>query len=596
MKIKDLMIKNKHIEINIDELDFSNVGIYYLKGRNGSGKTTIIETILKENKIENLFDKLENSISYYSQKSYSYKINVDQYLDVVDSNKLNYYLDLFDISHLNGSIEKLSGGELAKLRIVRTLMKDTPILIFDEPTNNLDKKSIHVFKNILEEIRCEKTIILIFHDDRLNLEFDYIYEIRKNKIIILKQAKEKITNKYKFNKNLKINKNYFKYIFNSSFNYFLLSITIILLIFISNYNASYLQNNVQVTSEKYLNNNYMEVLNVGDQCSTYYAKDFNEEEYAYHCNEYDNLTLNDLKELSKESYIEKIYIKDELIDDFKVNKDNEKNLFSIPNIISENQNSESSLMCTNSQILKGRIPKDNKMEVALSENILVNKFNFDKDINNAIGKKLKINNKMYEIVGITKTNATCLSFNDKNQFGIITFNEANLVYFENMIKEFNKLDMDEDFSMVYVKFDEQYADKVSKKIAHLAKGHQLSSNYIFNMFEKEYYIKSLPHLIIVNVIGFSIILLLVLSLIRKTLLIINDYMNDYKNLTFEFKRINNALIKVIIINFLFALVFSLISVFLIYNLKLSLFWLMAPFYMIHLTLIIIFIKKIKLNK
>lgn len=596
MKTKKIIIKNSNINLKIDELDFSNTGIYFLKGNNGSGKTSIIEKILKENKVSDLNDSLENSISYYSQKQYIYNISVDKYIDVLDKEKLSYYLELFDIKHLNGPIDKLSGGELTKLKILRTILKDTSIIIFDEPTNNLDKKSVLVLKNILEEIRKEKTIILISHDERLDIEYDYIYEIKNNELFIVKEKNKNDKNVYKYNKNLDIDKNYFKYILNSTFNYFLLSITIILLVFISNYNASYLQENVQVSNERFKSDKYMEVLNVGEQCSYYYAKDLVELEYSKYCNDYDKLTLSDLITLINENYIENIYVKNELESDFDIYENKNMVLFSLPNFVSENQPLESNLTCTSSHILKGRLPKDNKLEVVLSKNSLIKRYNYKGDINNAIGSKVDINNKSYEIVGITNSNAICLSFNDNSQNGFITFNKKNIKYFDSMIKEMKKQNMEENFSMIYIKFKENKAEEASNKLIQLSKSHQISSNFIFDLIEKDNFLKSLPYLLIVNVFGFSLILTIVFILIRKTLTIVNDYMDDYKNLTFEFRKIDNALIKVILVNFLVALISSLISIFFIYNLTINLFWLIAPFYLIHLSFIFIFVKIFSLKK
>lgn len=596
MKTKKIIIKNSNINLKIDELDFSNTGIYFLKGNNGSGKTSIIEKILKENKVSDLNGSLENSISYYSQKSHIYNVSVKKYLHVFDKEKLNYYLELFDIKHLNGPIDKLSGGELTKLKILRTILKDTSIIIFDEPTNNLDKKSVLVLKNILEEIRKEKTIILISHDERLDIEYDYIYEIKNNELFIVKEKYKNDKNVYKYNKNLDIDKNYFKYILNSTFNYFLLSITIILLVFISNYNASYLKENVQVSNERFKSDKYMEVLNVGEQCSYYYAKDLVELEYSKYCNDYDKLTLSDLITLINENYIENIYVKNELESDFDIYENKNMVLFSLPNFVSENQPLESNLTCTSSHILKGRLPKDNKLEVALSKNSLIKRYNYKGDINNAIGSKVDINNKSYEIVGITNSNAICLSFNDNSQNGFITFNKKNIKYFDSMIKEMKKQNMEENFSMIYIKFKENKAEEASNKLIQLSKSHQISSNFIFDLIEKDNFLKSLPYLLIVNVFGFSLILTIVFILIRKTLTIVNDYMDDYKNLTFEFRKIDNALIKVILVNFLVALISSLISIFFIYNLTINLFWLIAPFYLIHLSLIFIFVKIFSLKK
>ena len=50
----------------------------------------------------------------------------------------------------------LSGGQKQKINILRTILKDSNFIIFDEPTNNLDQESINIFVNQLEKIRGKK--------------------------------------------------------------------------------------------------------------------------------------------------------------------------------------------------------------------------------------------------------------------------------------------------------------------------------------------------------------------------------------------------------------------------------------------------------
>jgi ABC-type multidrug transport system fused ATPase/permease subunit len=58
---------------------------------------------------------------------------------------------------------RLSGGERQRLAIARALLKDSPILILDEPTANLDPQTEKHVLATLFEIMQEKTSILITH-------------------------------------------------------------------------------------------------------------------------------------------------------------------------------------------------------------------------------------------------------------------------------------------------------------------------------------------------------------------------------------------------------------------------------------------------
>lgn len=59
---------------------------------------------------------------------------------------------------------QLSGGQQQRCAIARALAADTPILLADEPTGSLDKKTSGEIMDCFEEISREKTIILITHD------------------------------------------------------------------------------------------------------------------------------------------------------------------------------------------------------------------------------------------------------------------------------------------------------------------------------------------------------------------------------------------------------------------------------------------------
>lgn len=65
-------------------------------------------------------------------------------------------------------IESLSGGELQRTAIARALIHNPDIIIWDEPTGNLDPKNAEEIISLLKKLHREgKTIIISTHDDRL---------------------------------------------------------------------------------------------------------------------------------------------------------------------------------------------------------------------------------------------------------------------------------------------------------------------------------------------------------------------------------------------------------------------------------------------
>ncbi len=67
-------------------------------------------------------------------------------------------------SHIRHRAARLSGGQKQRLAIARALAKNTPVIVADEPTGNLDSKSgAEIFK-LLHEISQERLVIVVTHD------------------------------------------------------------------------------------------------------------------------------------------------------------------------------------------------------------------------------------------------------------------------------------------------------------------------------------------------------------------------------------------------------------------------------------------------
>ena len=74
----------------------------------------------------------------------------------------------------------LSGGEKKRICLARALLRDTDILIFDEPLANLDDNTAKKIEDILLSIE-DKLVIIVSHqfsDEKLQL-FDNIIDLQK---------------------------------------------------------------------------------------------------------------------------------------------------------------------------------------------------------------------------------------------------------------------------------------------------------------------------------------------------------------------------------------------------------------------------------
>lgn len=143
-----------------------------LVGSNGQGKTTLLKAILGEIEFDEGTVYLTDSYSYISQS----ENNIEKCSDSREKSLLNAP---------NRFEHYLSGGEKVKLKIAEALSNKKNIIIADEPTSNLDKKSIDVLEEMFK--RHKGALLLISHDRRFLDELcTTIIELENGKLKVYK--------------------------------------------------------------------------------------------------------------------------------------------------------------------------------------------------------------------------------------------------------------------------------------------------------------------------------------------------------------------------------------------------------------------------
>ena len=143
--------------------------IYAIIGANGSGKSTfakVLTGILPADKKGKLTEG--GCVGYMPQKNYAFRMSAKDniLLNGKDENKADALMRAIQIDHLAGKrADKLSGGETARMALVRLMMKEYDLVILDEPTAAMDMETTILSENLItryvRETGC--AMILVTH-------------------------------------------------------------------------------------------------------------------------------------------------------------------------------------------------------------------------------------------------------------------------------------------------------------------------------------------------------------------------------------------------------------------------------------------------
>ena len=157
-----------------NDFDFSMYGGDRIRitGRNGSGKTTLLKLICGQLKPESGTVKVFGKIAYLNQDLSVLDKNktiIENIMDIAGVLKHDAHVIAANFGFRGDTSAKaagvLSGGELLKATLASVLggTNQPDLLILDEPTNNLEIKSIAILEDALNQYRG--AILLVSHDE-----------------------------------------------------------------------------------------------------------------------------------------------------------------------------------------------------------------------------------------------------------------------------------------------------------------------------------------------------------------------------------------------------------------------------------------------
>jgi ABC-type cobalamin/Fe3+-siderophores transport system ATPase subunit len=179
-----------------------------VNGNSGCGKSTFIKNLIKydkefngkilfcDNESDYDFKSIIKNISYLKNSNGLFKqsvfYNIYYGIERIDSNikLINHYIKEFKLSELdlNDNCNTLSTGQQQRIKIIRMIVLDKPIWIFDEITSNINDELEVKILNTLRQIQKEKnkTVIHITHNINNIIFCDYLMKIKDYNISIEK--------------------------------------------------------------------------------------------------------------------------------------------------------------------------------------------------------------------------------------------------------------------------------------------------------------------------------------------------------------------------------------------------------------------------
>jgi len=225
-KISNIIKKNvnqislKNIQINFNQkdkkflskklnninLEFKVGKIYGIFGDSGTGKTSLLNIIagfisplkgelfinnkkFKVNQVtkhfkigfatqdssiidENLYTNILLDYPKNENENRLFKSNVDFYLKEFNLKKFN--IKKFFKNQKISSLKNMSGGEIQRISIIRSIIDDPSLILLDEPTSSLDQKNEKkIFEHLLK-IKKNKIIIVTTHKKETKKYFDEV--------------------------------------------------------------------------------------------------------------------------------------------------------------------------------------------------------------------------------------------------------------------------------------------------------------------------------------------------------------------------------------------------------------------------------------
>lgn len=223
-KVYKMKKRNDVVAINDVTFTLPDKGMVFIVGKSGSGKSTLLnmiggldsansgEIIADGNNITKMsklkLTKYRSSYvgfifqDYHILNSFTVRQNIELAMDIAnkkEEEKINQILQVVDMTlYADRYPTELSGGQKQRVSIARALVKDAKVILCDEPTGNLDKKTSIQVLEMLKKISQDKLVVIVSHNMvDANTYADRIIELYDGAIVRDRQRTKNYSNEFK---------------------------------------------------------------------------------------------------------------------------------------------------------------------------------------------------------------------------------------------------------------------------------------------------------------------------------------------------------------------------------------------------------------
>ncbi|SUB34530.1 ABC transporter ATP-binding protein [[Pasteurella] mairii] len=180
-------------------------------GKSGCGKSTLVSLLMgfyapqqgqilfnQQNQKDIDRTSFYRHVSFVGHSSYIFKGTLRENMQMADpmATDENIYACLAQVNlaqfvRENGGLDmkllsrgsNLSGGQIQRLALARALLHNASLYIFDEATSNIDVESEEIILRLIQQLKQEKTIVMISHRLANAVQADRIYVLQQGRLI-----------------------------------------------------------------------------------------------------------------------------------------------------------------------------------------------------------------------------------------------------------------------------------------------------------------------------------------------------------------------------------------------------------------------------